>query len=90
MPAAFPDHTTPPSLPRLTVGKNGLIRLELELTIEAFDTIRKLADREGRSPGEILQKAVFLYKTCSDAIHEGFSVGTTKKPDALETMFTGF
>lgn len=50
-------------------------RLNLDLSIEAYDLLQKLASESGKNMAEVLRTGLALYGIAQDEKHEGRKIG---------------
>jgi hypothetical protein len=62
----------------------------LAMTPEADQFLADLAQRTGLSEGEVLRRALGMFKTAVDAKEQGKHVGVAATPDALDVELVGF
>jgi hypothetical protein len=68
----------------------GRIVRNLAMTPEADEFLADLAQRTGLSEGEVLRRALGMFKTAIDAREQGKHVGVAATPEALDIELVGF
>jgi hypothetical protein len=62
----------------------------LAMTPAAEEFLADLAQRTGRSEGEVIRLALGMFKTAVDAKQQGKHVGVANTPDVLDMELVGF
>jgi hypothetical protein len=73
----------------VATAKARIVR-NLAMTPEANEFLADLAQRTGRSEGDVLRLALSMFKTAVDAKQQGKHIGVTSTPDALDVELVGF
>ena len=68
----------------------GRVLLSLDLSPETNKLIEDLARQIKGSKGDVLRKAVGLFKLSMDAVNQGKKIGSVGPDQELDTEFVGF
>jgi hypothetical protein len=74
----------------LTGTARARIVRNLAMTPEADEFLADLAQRTGFTEGDVLRRALGMFKTAVDAKEQGKHVGVAATPEVLDTEFVGF